>query len=123
MSDVALFELEVPEWVPVYAPAMDFDPFKEPDRWKVYAAGLRCRDCGMTRGKMPWTRGCGGAVSGVGGYDLCDDCAALDGVGERPNPSEADVSLWGIQTTAAERERLVELQRKRRAKYLSERES
>lgn len=100
MSDLALFDLDsvVEEWTPIYAMGA-------------------CRDCG--RSKFTWEHGCGGA-HGPGLFNLCDDCASLDGVGARRDPAEADVSRWGIRTTELERDELRALQVRRRAKYLAE---
>jgi hypothetical protein len=95
------FEVDVAEWVP------------------VVNALITCRDCG--RRKFTWERGCAGAGNPEGLWVLCDDCAALDGVGTRRDPAEADVSRWGLRTTAEERERLAKVQATRRAKYLAER--
>lgn len=79
MSDLTLFDLEPDvEWAPVFHPPLDFDPLKDGERWKAYRALLRCRDCGRPVKGMPWKRGCGGARD-EGAFDLCDDCAALDG--------------------------------------------
>lgn len=78
-------------------------------------AGFICRDCGRT--KFSWEKSCGGARPGLGSFDLCDDCAALDGRGDRRD-GKADCSRWGIRTTDEEAERLTELQHRRRAAYL-----
>jgi len=95
-----LFDLE-PEaqaWVPI-----EGAPAPQP-----------CRDCGRT--KFTWERGCGGA-RGHGSYNVCDDCAALDGRGQRGDGDES-ASRWGIATTDAEAERLTQLQRKRQGAWL-----
>lgn len=108
MSDVALFDLEAPEWVPLYRQFTLEDILR----------GMICRDCGRT--KFAWERGCGGSRSG-GMFELCDDCAALDGRGQRSDGS-TDASRWGIRTTDDEAERLTALQAKRRAAYLKSQE-
>lgn len=50
--------------------------------WQMYLDAKRCRDCGGLLCNLPTTRGCGGA-NADGLYELCDDCADVDGLEER----------------------------------------
>jgi hypothetical protein len=98
-ADTALFDLDDTEvWQPIYR--------DQP--------GTECRDCG--RSKFAWEHGCGGADR-RGCYDLCDDCASLDGRGQRGDDAR-DCSRWGIRSTDDEAARLHELQHQRRAKWM-----
>jgi hypothetical protein len=99
----------------VTEPAL-FDLDDDADQWRpIFNVLQTCRDCG--RSKFGWEKGCGGAGRPDGLYVLCDDCAALDGVGQR-NDGLDNSSRWGIATTPEERERLTELQRKRQGAWL-----
>lgn len=79
----------------------------------------RCRDCGRTK----FTGMCGGAGR-EGIYELCDDCAAIDGCDARaarlPHEVRAgsNVSHWGRRTTDEERTRLTALQSTRRQAWM-----
>jgi hypothetical protein len=116
MIDVSLFDVEIPEWVPVdreltpeiralldrnaHGTALPTDR----ETWKAWYAGERCRDCGGLMRKLSWSRGCGGT-----GGNVCDECAYLD-----PH--------WGLRTlkTDEERAQLATLQARRRVRYLKE---
>lgn len=87
MSDVALFELDEPVWASLYHPRGPWEDRGESalkstaEEWKAYQRSQRCRDCGTLLSKCGRASSCGGGDrSGI--FDLCDDCAALDGCRE-----------------------------------------
>lgn len=106
MSDLALFDLDdiAPEWTPIYG----------------YERGDICRDCGKEH-----SYGQGGARPGLGLYGICDGCAVIDGCQRRAERKNSDVegwpehhvSYWGEPHTAAEHERQLHEQAKRRAAW------
>lgn len=108
MSDLALFDLdEAPAWVPIARHGVTIQSLvQEP----------RCRDCGRKGGSG--SHGCGGADR-RGIWDLCDDCASLDGCLTRESHTPGmHCSSWGITHPATEHDAMVKAQAKRRAAYL-----
>lgn len=95
-TELALFDLSevVAPWTPIYDNAMSFI----------------CRDCGR---KNAWE--CGGGGAG-GSYNLCRDCAALDGWNERRDGA-LNCSTWGIHTEPAAHEQLLAKRELRRARW------
>lgn len=82
-TEQLMFDFDVtPEWTPLFHAPFDWTIYEALPKteavamWKAYRATWRCRDCG--RHKFTWSHACGGANAG-GSYDVCDDCAALDG--------------------------------------------
>lgn len=100
----ALFDL----WEPVYWDCTEFRIACDAGRWDEWrkANPRRCRDCGALISSRPRKLWCGGADK-RGGYDLCDDCATLEGT-------------WGRPATDAERAKLADEQERRRRRYLRE---
>lgn len=82
-------ELDTPEWAPVWEPPSPIDGMTEAEMiaayktddgaaWKAWQKTIRCRDCGELMSKLVAKSSCGGG-NAEGSYELCDDCAALDG--------------------------------------------
>lgn len=85
------------------------------EEWSAYVSRGLCRDCGV---KCSYNQG--GASSG-GLYQVCDDCAQLDGCLTRQHDRgpEWHVSHWGMLHRAEEHEARRDAQAKRRARYLA----
>lgn len=109
-------------WQPIHAARYPFEHDREgfavslPDQeWKAWkqAHPDRCRDCGTTA-KL----NSGGAGDGAG-FELCDDCAQLDGDRDdtRPDWDGWHVSHWGRGHLATEHDRLIAERDRRRATY------
>lgn len=105
---LALFDLEAPEWAPVYEPRGGWEARgvsateSTPEEWVAFQRSLRCRDCGGLMRRLRHTRSCGGVRDG-GSFELCDDCAALDGCRLRccePIAKRGSGSLTGIEHSA-----------------------
>lgn len=111
MSEPTLFDIPQPEWVPV---AKQFGLALE-----SLVQDSRCRDCG--RRKFTATHGCAGADA-RGIWELCDDCASLDGclTRESQHTPGYHCSHWGITHSESEHDALVNVQSQLRAKYLRE---
>jgi len=112
-----------PEWAPIFEDRLpedlrDAGNAGRLDWWDTWSREhpRRCRDCGGLMSRRPWSHGCGGADGG-GSYSVCDDCAKLDGIGQRSDGAK-DCSHWGIHSTPEERVRLRAEQAKRRHSYL-----
>lgn len=106
MSDGALFDLldVAPEWEPIYNSGSG-------------TQGQLCRDCGR-----PNSWGSGGARPGLGQFNMCEDCCALDGWNERSDGA-VNCSRWGVHTSPVDHERMLRERELRRTSYRHKRES
>ena len=111
MTNYALFELDevTAPWEPIVRNGVNILSM-------LQAQEPRCRDCGRKGGSGHC---CGGADE-RGIWDLCDDCASLDGCLTRESSQTPGhhCSRWGITHSLAEHDRLLAAQAKRRAAYL-----
>lgn len=107
LFDLDDFEETRTEWVPVYK-RWDMDPLVRA------VEDERCRDCGRKAGYNQ------GGSDRTGIYMVCDDCASLDRCTTRQHDRGSDwhVSHWGESHPAADHDRLIAAQAKRRAAYL-----
>lgn len=132
LFDLDDFEETRTEWEPVWEPTIEDFGWHWPPvslvgsalhrdgkpvtkaEWKIYLDAARCRDCGRRCAMNQ-----GGAGEGHG-FRVCDDCAQLDGCLTRKHDRGPDwhVSHWGDSHPAADHDRLVKAQAKRRAAYL-----
>lgn len=112
-AELALFDLaEVAlEWTPILS-----GPLGPITTARLRAMEHPCRDCGRdTWHGAPYTLGAGGCAGGLS-WAICDDCAALDRVGEHPG-YPADMSYHGIRTTPEQRAALELARERHRAAY------
>jgi hypothetical protein len=95
-TDVALFDLSevVAPWTPI-----------------CNSTGQLCRDCGR-----PNSWGAGGARPGLGCFQLCETCCALDGWNELRDGAP-NCSHWGVRTDPAAHDALVAKRERRRARW------